>query len=130
MGDIILSGGSAASAPVGNPSNVIVRDAGGSGNGENVNPNGDALVTNILQYQIADEDSANLVKYFGFTTYWRGAGVWYIMKQDTTAQPYTYRYANQSNNATRTNYGAAGATGAWANRAALTYDYLYVLTGL
>ena len=81
------------------------------------------------KYRIADEDSIGLAKYYGFTSS-TAANSWVILKQNTTTSPYTYRYANLSNNVTRTDYGAADATGAWANRAALTYDILYVLTGL
>lgn len=81
------------------------------------------------KYRIADEDSLGLTKYYGFASS-TSAGSWVILKQDTTTSPYTYRYANVSNNVTRTDYGAAGATGAWANRATLTYNYLYVLTGV
>lgn len=85
------------------------------------------------KYRIADEDSLTTTQYFGFVSS-TNANKWVILKVDktdvTAPVEYSYRYANLSNNATRTNYGAAGATGAWANRTSLTYDYLYNLTGL
>ncbi len=74
-------------------------------------------------YQISDEDSQGIVQYFGFVS--SEKNIWYILKIDTTTVPNTYRYANASNNLTRTDYGNAGVTGCWINRAALIYDYLY-----
>lgn len=83
----------------------------------------------LAPYKIQDEDSLALVKYFGFASS-TNKNRWVILKQDTTTSFYTYRYANLSNNSTRTDYGAPGVTGAWVNRAALVYDFLYNLTGL
>lgn len=85
------------------------------------------------KYRIADEDSLTTTQYYGFVSS-TNKNKWYILQIDKTDAvvpiEYHYRYANLSNNGTRTDYGAAGATGAWANRASLTYDYLYNLTGL
>lgn len=50
-------------------------------------------------------------------------GTWLITKIDSTGNFDTFRYANVSNNATRTTYALA-----WTNRVTLTYGYLNTLT--
>ncbi len=87
-----------------------------------------APTTTQNAYQISDEDSLGLVKYYGFISI--DKNVWHILKIDQTTTPYTYRYANLSNNLTRTDYGAVGATGAWSNRSVLAYDFIYNLLGM
>lgn len=143
-GNITVSGLTAVgSAPALNPLSISGIDGGGlkrhiltdtSGRIE-INtiqslplPSGAATAVNqnpLDKYRIGDEDSLGLVKYYGFISS-TAANKYYILKQDTTTTPYSYRYANLSNNPTRTDYGVS----AWVNRATLTYNYLYVLTGL
>ena len=74
------------------------------------------------KYKIQDQDASGTVKYYGFAF---ASGQYYLLKQDTTTSTPTYRYANVGNNGTYTTY-----TSAWTGRAALTYDYLFNLTGL
>lgn len=81
----------------------------------------------LAPYKIADEESlAVTTKYYGFL---KNDGAWIILRQATLTSPYTYRYANASNNGAVTGYHSGG-TPAWTNRATLTYDYFDVLTGL
>lgn len=119
--------------PVANPDGT---DIGGGTGGDASAANQITEIENqdpLAKYRIADEDSLTTTQYFGFVSS-TNANKWYVLKVDKTDAvapvEYHYRYANLSNNATRTEYGAAGATGAWANRSSLTYDYLYNLTGL
>jgi len=61
------------------------------------------------EFVASDEDTANVVKYFGFVAY---TGQFIIMKEDdTTPTAITYRFATGN-----TGYGVA-----WTGRAALTY---------
>lgn len=78
-------------------------------------------------YTILDEDSAGVLKYYGKAI---SDTKYIIMLRDTSTQPIIYRYANVSNNATKTSYKAANATGAWLNRATLNYGYHFDLTGI
>ena len=78
------------------------------------------------KYQVADTDTLNLVKYYGFTD---KDGNWYILREDKSVAPTEYRYANASNNGGPPDYETA-TTGAWDDRANLTYDYFHNLTGV
>lgn len=80
------------------------------------------------KYVVHDEDSTVAavadVKYIGYVSK-TSSGKYLIVQQTTTSFPYTYRYANVDNNASRTTY-----TDAWTNRATLTYGYIYSLTSV
>ena len=90
-----------------------------------LNPDGSLPVSGdpFIEYITQDEaPNATGVSYYGFT---KIDGTWYIMARDKTSNPYTDRYANLSNNLTRTTYVSA-----WTNRATLTFDYIFNLTGV
>jgi hypothetical protein len=90
-----------------------------------LNPDGSLPVSGdpFIEYITQDEaPNATGVSYYGFT---KIDGTWYIMARDKTSNPYTDRYANLSNNLTRTTYVSA-----WTNRAILSYDYIFNLTGV
>lgn len=70
------------------------------------------------KYRIADIDKATSVKYYGFTSV---TGAWFILREDRSAAPNTYRYVN---------VGAVDYPTAWTNRATLSYVYLHQLTNL
>lgn len=64
----------------------------------------------LHQYHVSDVDDAGTTKYYGFL---RANGYWYILQENTTASPKTYRYA----------VGTLDYTTAWTGRAGLTYGY-------
>ena len=64
----------------------------------------------LAKYKIADVDDSSDPKYYGFT---RADGAWYILKEDTTSSPKTYRYVK----------GASSYD--FSNRASETYDYFH-----
>ena len=69
----------------------------------------------IGRYRISDQDIAGSgVFYFGYVD---PAGAWYLMKQDGSSNPTTYRYVK----------GDSDYTTAWTNRATQTYDYFYTV---
>jgi hypothetical protein len=68
------------------------------------------------RFRISDVDDAGDTKYFGNLAM---NGEWYILREDSVAK--TFRYARGQGN-----YGTA-VTGAWATRAALSYDYFDVV---
>ena len=70
----------------------------------------------LIRFRASDVDDAADTKYYGFLA---PNGDWYILREDSVAK--TYRYFRG-----RGNYGTA-VTGAWATRAALSYDYLDVI---
>lgn len=63
-------------------------------------------------YKITDIDDVNPVKYYGFTDV---LGGWYILKEDLSVTPNTYRYA----------VGSSDYPNSWTNRATQSYDYFY-----
>lgn len=63
-------------------------------------------------YKISDIDDASTVKYYGFTDSEQN---WYVMKEDTSVSPKTYRYTK----------GIGAYPTNWTSRASLTYDYYY-----
>lgn len=70
----------------------------------------------FIRYKAADEYDDGVstnVKYYGFVD---PEGHWYIIKNDPSSNPKTYRYAFGSNNY---------ATN-WSNRASLTYDLPFI----
>ncbi|WP_373083983.1 hypothetical protein [Zhongshania sp.] len=71
-----------------------------------------ANVNPFSGYHLNDEDSANPVKYYGYTR--ENSDDFYILRVDNSADPITYRYTVE---------GADYAT-AWTNRASLTYARL------
>lgn len=95
--------------------------AGRGGGGGGLTPEQITLITQagnmnpLSGYRIADEDSADAVRYYGYT---KPDGGWYLMRSDDTQEISTYRYCNVG----PTDYAAA-----WTDRAALTYDYLHDL---
>lgn len=68
----------------------------------------------LAPYKVNDVDDASTVKYYGFAD---ADGAWYILKEDTSVVPKTYRYAR----------GASAYSTAWTNRASQTYDYYSVI---
>lgn len=83
-------------------------------------------VSALGDYRLSDEDSAGLVKYYGYVQ--NSDMRWYILRVTDTADdspnPITYRYANESNNPGET-YDTA-----WASKGSLTYDNLQDITDL
>lgn len=69
-----------------------------------------ALEAGLAQYRVSDVDDASSVKYYGFV---RANGYWYILKEDTSVAPKTYRYVQ----------GLSNYTSQWTDRASLTYGY-------
>lgn len=64
-------------------------------------------------YKIADVDDAGSVKYYGFTDV---DGGWYILKEDKSVSPNTYRYIK----------GSSNYPSNFVNRNTITpYDYFY-----
>lgn len=63
-------------------------------------------------YKTSDVDDGHNVNYYGYTDV---DGGWFILKEDLSVSPNTYRYVkgdiNYANN--------------WTNRASLTYDYFF-----
>lgn len=82
-----------------------------SGGGGGSNP--------AIIYTISDIDEVGLVNYYGFIT---TGGKFYIMKEDKTTFPNTYRYYNDNGNLTYVSK--------WASRLSNTYVYLFNLSGL
>lgn len=71
------------------------------------------LVATIFDnYHISDIDDASTVKYYGFVD---ADGNWYIMKEDTSVSPKTYRYVS----------GNVDYTTNFTDRASLSYNYFY-----
>lgn len=108
---------------------AIVQAVGGGGGGSGmvveelkaINTKLAATTSNpVAKYRIADVDEGITVTYSGFMDV---DGVWYILKEDATTNPTSYRYASVLNNDTITAYAGTGATKAWANRTTLTYGY-------
>ena len=79
----------------------------------------DPLIEYVVQDEAPNDTGAS---YYGFA---KIDGTYLIMERDKTSVPYTDRYANIGNNATRTTYQLA-----WTNRATLTFDYIFNLTGV
>lgn len=74
-----------------------------------------AQVNPFSGYHLNDEDSANPVKYYGYTREVQVTGdEFYILRVDNSADPITYRYTVEG-----TDYATA-----WTNRASLTYARL------
>jgi hypothetical protein len=69
----------------------------------------------LTKYRISDVDDVAAVKYYGFLD---PAGNWYIMKEDTSVSPKTYRYFRGT---------TGGYLAGWAGRAGLAYDYYDVI---
>ena len=65
-------------------------------------------------YKIADVDDNGLgnISYYGFVDV---DGGFYILKEDLSVSPNTYRYA----------VGSSNYSSNWTNRASLTYSYFY-----
>lgn len=80
----------------------------------------------FVRYTFNDKDTSGTVQYYGFTI---SDTQWLILQIDATNAIQPYRYANLSNNTSRTSYKTA-STGAWAQRASLTYGYFSDLTGV
>lgn len=72
-------------------------------------------VSALSGYRIADEDSDETIKYYGYT---KPDGSWYLMRVDDTDEPATYRYCAGSN----------GYAAAWTNRASQAYVYFHEIT--
>lgn len=68
------------------------------------------VVTTFDNYHVSDIDDAGTVKYYGFVD---ADGNWYIMKEDTSVSPKTYRYAS----------GGVDYTTNFTDRASLSYSY-------
>lgn len=74
-----------------------------------------ANVNPFSGYHLNDEDSANPVKYYGYTREVQETGdEFYILRVDNSADPITYRYT----------VDGADYDTAWTNRASLTYARL------
>lgn len=83
--------------------------------------NGDLDPTN--RYVVHDEDSDNPTQYYGYASA-ESSDSWLIAKKTTASAPFTYLYANISNNP------GQSYTSAWTNRATLNYTYIYNLTSV
>jgi hypothetical protein len=71
--------------------------------------------TSLLKYKIHEGDDTGTINYYGYV---EPGGSWYIMKEDLTVAPNTYRYiAGDGDYATN-----------WSGRTGLTYDYLNNIT--
>lgn len=68
----------------------------------------------LARYRIADIENGT-VAYYGFVAV---GGNWYVLRENKSANPNTYRYVNT---------GAADYPAAWTARASLVYDYLNAL---
>ena len=92
--------------------------------GSNIGGSSSSIPTDpLIEYVVQDEAPNDTgASYYGFA---KIDGTYLIMERDKTSVPYTDRYANIGNNATRTTYQLA-----WTNRATLTYDYIFNLTGV
>lgn len=95
-----------------------VSGGGGSDGGMSIAPflnSNDELPVDsdpLAKYKIADVDDSSDPKYYGFT---RADGAWYILKEDTTGSPKTYRYVK----------GADSYD--FSNRASETYGYFHTV---
>jgi hypothetical protein len=73
-----------------------------------------STATGILQldkYNVQDVDDPNPINYYGYED---AAGNWYIIKEDITALPNTYRYVA----------GTGDYPTNWTARTGLVYDYI------
>lgn len=81
-----------------------------------------AITDQLNNYQVADVDKPiTSVNYYGFLD---KEGNWYILKEDKSANPNTYRFVKGTGSGAGLRYETA-TTGAWATRASLTYDYFH-----
>jgi hypothetical protein len=92
---------------------------GSSGGGPGIVTPTDPLIAYVVQDEAPNDTGAS---YYGFA---KVDGTYLIMERDKTSTPYTDRYANIGNNATRTTYQLA-----WTNRATLTYSYIFNLSNV
>lgn len=77
----------------------------------------------LIEYVISDESPNDTgASYYGYA---KIDGTYLVMRRDKTSTPYTDRYANIGNNATKTTYAAA-----WTDRASLSYDYIFNLSAV
>lgn len=73
-----------------------------------------AFNAQMAGYLICDSDDTGAVKYYGFEDV---EGRWYILKEDTSVSPKTYRLTK----------GNSGYSTNFTNRASLTYGYPSVI---
>ena len=72
----------------------------------------------LSSFAVNDSDDTGVIKYYGNTD---RLGRWYILKQDTTVNPTTYRYTTGG----LASDGTSTYTTAWTNRASLIYGYYH-----
>lgn len=96
-----------------------------------INPSTEDTLTDVKNrlnavkaYSLADYDdyTTTNVTYVGKM---KSDGTWLFIKVDKTGNFKSFRYANISNNATKTTYALA-----YSDRTTLTYDYFNILTGV
>lgn len=124
--NVIGGGGGSSSVQI-----PLLRDTDGgqaiavvNPDGSNIGGSSSSIPTDpLIEYVVQDEAPNDTgASYYGFA---KIDGTYLIMERDKTSVPYTDRYANIGNNATRTTYQLA-----WTNRATLTFDYIFNLTGV
>lgn len=98
---------------------VVNPDGSNVGGGSGIVTPTDPLIAYVVQDEAPNDTGAS---YYGFA---KVDGTYLIMERDKTSTPYTDRYANIGNNATRTTYQLA-----WTNRATLTYSYIFNLSNV